>query len=175
MDTVEIFSSLARASLLVMPLAVVYLAFRRLSLSRSGNAWIYAVTGLLAFVTTLGLLPWATLGLPTSPVLIGVAFFLPLLWVAVVLICGPGQGDAYDLIDDEPEKLPPLILENPRPVPVPVFRHRPVHKASLPKHGPTASGSVLAAARAMRGNRTSDERRPKALPPPMPVLPFLKS
>ncbi len=179
---------LFRALVVVLPLTIGWLAFRRVMLSRSANAWIYATTCLLTAVTTAGLLPW-TLGLAEGNWL----FFLlsamsPPIWIGVIMICDPvTHPSAYDT-QMEPEdevaevhQLRPLILEKPDwpEAPVPVFRHlRPAANTpnipSVVQDSP--SKSLLSVARDMRGNSTSDARRPRLLPPPERLpqeLPFL--
>lgn len=171
----------ARVFVLVPPLAVAYLAIRRLMLSRSKNAWLYAITAVIALVVIAGLAPWVFAADTTEPRLIAAALALPPLWLAIVLYAGPGKGRPYDpdQVAREPEHRQPLLLSDPitSSVTPPVFRHRKARHI-LPEYAPPdMSGSVLAAARGMRGHATSDRRRPKALPPPPPSLdvPFLKS
>ena len=183
-----LFQLLFRALVVVLPLTIGWLAFRRLMMSRSANAWIYATTCLLTAVTTAGLLPW-TLGLAEGN---GLFFLLsamsPPIWMGVIMICDPvTQPSAYDSHADpdtevaEIHQLRPLILEKPDwpEAPVPVFRHlRPAANtptSPLPTQESPAK-SLLSVARDMRGNSTSDARRPRLLPPPeRPVndLPFL--
>lgn len=182
---------------LAMPLGVAWLAFRRLALSRSTNAWIYAATGMFAAFTAAGLVPWA-LGLGGA----GWAFFLfaalcPPLWVFVVVVCGPGRNTAYDLArqaavgasapapQDPPGRLPPLVLENPDwpDTRVPVFRHHARRAgqgdAAADRRAGAAPRSLLAVARDMRGNASAGHRRrPRLLAPPaasekLTDLPFL--
>ena len=57
-----LFHMVLRSLVVLFPLTVGWLAFRRLALSKSANAWIYAVICLFAAVTAAGVLPW-TLGL----------------------------------------------------------------------------------------------------------------
>ena len=173
LDTVEFIFAVLRAGLVLPPLAVAVLAFRRLALSRSGNAWIYAITGLLAFFVGAALLPFVILGRSVDPFFIALALLLPFLWVGVVLVCGPGQAEVYD-IEDLPLDDAPLLLTDPLPDVRPVFRHhRPIQK--IAGTAPRSSSGVMAAAKRMRGNPTSEARRPKALPPPLPDLPFLRT
>ena len=185
-----LFQLLFRALVVVLPLTVGWLAFRRLMLSRSANAWIYATTCLLTGVTSAGLLPW-TLGLTQGNWL----FFLlsalsPPIWMGVIMICDPvSQPSAYDT-RPEPQSAPevarfkpkrPLILEQPDwpEAPTPMFRHlKPAANMPVPpdaaEEGPTKS--LLSVAREMRKNRSSDARRPRLLPPPKRTpeeLPFL--
>lgn len=183
-----LFQLLFRALVVVLPLTIGWLAFRRLMLSRSANAWIYATTCLLTAVTTAGLLPW-TLGLAGGNWL----FFLlsamsPPIWMGVIMICDPiSQPSVYDTKADPREetakvhRLRPLVLEKPDwpEAPVPVFRHmKPAaNTPNSPSPGKeSAAKTLLSVARDMRGNSTSDSRRPRLLPPPERVLrdlPFL--
>ena len=191
-----LFQLLFRALVVVLPLTIGWLAFRRLMLSRSANAWIYATTCLLTAVTAAGLLPW-TLGLAEGNWL----FFLlsalsPPIWIGVIMICDPVTHPSIydaksqaepDLPDEESaqimefQRAKPLILEKPDwpEAPVPVFRHlKPAANApqspQLADESPAKS--LISVARDMRGNASSDARRPRLLPPPdrMPKdLPFL--
>jgi len=54
-----LYQIVIRSFFLMLPLGVAFLAFRRLSLSQTSNAWLYAVAGLFAAFTAAGLLPWA--------------------------------------------------------------------------------------------------------------------
>ena len=183
-----LFQLLFRALVVVLPLTIGWLSFRRLMMSRSANAWIYATTCLLTAVTTAGLLPW-TLGLAEGN---GLFFLLsamsPPIWMGVIMICDPvTQPSAYDSNREpnaqvaEVHQLRPLILEKPDwpEAPVPVFRH--LKPAANTPNSPSASQesrtkSLLSVARDMRGNSTSDARRPRLLPPPerrVNDLPFL--
>ncbi|MXQ07723.1 hypothetical protein GQ651_07680 [Alphaproteobacteria bacterium GH1-50] len=178
-----------RACLLALPISVGLLAFRRLLLSETLNAWLYAlIVGFAAF-SVAGLVPWAV-GLADLPILFAVsAAVSPLIWLVTVVVCGIGRRDHYDLPDaetmavtDNPAALKPrvapLLLTDPvapeaKADPVPVFRHRPAPVAVA-----TTPGSVMEVARAMRGRATSEARRVrKLLPPPAPGpadLPFLR-
>ena len=181
---------LFRALVVVLPLTVALLALRRLLLSQSSNAWIYAACCLFAAVTTAGMLPWF-LGLASGNWL----FFLfssisPLVWVGVILTCDPAKTTSpYDMkANFETEstvprkKLKPLILEEPDwpEAPVAVFRHSRELVATpiVPKAEVVEkpASSLLSIARGMRGNSNSDARRPKLLPAPKlsdDNLPFL--
>lgn len=169
----------ARTGVILLPLSVGVLSFRRLILSTTRNSWLYGAMGLLSVFTVFALLPWAMLDLPIRPSVIGLAVALPPMWVGLVLFCGAGRVRPYDRDLDEDAAsassgLPTLVLENPV-TEIPVFRHQ---AAPVPGHPPRASSNILTAARAMRGNPSSDPRRRpvprKALPPPSPNLPFLR-
>ncbi|MGI9394511.1 MAG: hypothetical protein ACR2OY_07685 [Boseongicola sp.] len=138
MDALTLIVQLvARTFFLAIPFGVAWLAFRRLALSETSNAWIYAVTGLFAAFTAAGLAPWA-LGLGAVGWLYFVfAALCPAVWVGVVIICSIGRSPSYEsLLDDEPQdqvaplrtsasKSRPLILEGPQwpNAPKPTFRH----------------------------------------------------
>ncbi len=187
---------LFRALVVVLPLTVTFLSFRRLLLSQSSNAWIYAATCLFTSVTTIGLLPW-TLGFAEASSL----FFLfsaisPLVWMSVIMLCDPisltsnydREDDALDVDTPEEPVIPlrkrPLVLEKPDwpEAPVAVFRHAasdtadPTPSAAKMADDTSAGRALLSIARGMRGNETSDARRPKMLPAPKGRdlhLPFL--
>ena len=192
MDVVGLlFQFLFRAFVIVLPLTTGWLAFRRLVLSRSSNAWIYAMTCLFAAITAAGLLPWA-LGLGSAAWIFFVfSAFCPAIWIGVVMMCDMSRSrpssyepDAEDSVVTftSTQKSAPLVLENPDwpGAPIPVFRHN--GPANLPE-APGSDGApktseptkhLLAIAREMRKNTSSDARRPKLLPPPDQVqLPFL--
>lgn len=183
----ELFVTLIlRAAIVAVPVAIGLLALRRLFLSETLNAWVYALmVGYSAFSVT-GLLPWALGFTGISPVFVLAALAAAPIWIAIVVVCGLGRRDHYDLDDlievDETESPNPLVLTNPilPPAadiadPVPVFRH---HRRieSAPKSN--ADAGVLSVARAMRGRASSEARRVrKLLPPPSPEapdLPFLR-
>ena len=184
---------LFRAIVVVLPLTVALLALRRLLLSQSENAWIYAITCLFASATTIGLVPW-TLGLSEgSWLLFMFSTVSPVMWMSVIMICDPirepSAYDSEDLVEMDFGDMPPLplasrplILEKPDwpEAPVPIFRHMSTaaNKTNAPLNLVDAEEpgrSVMAAARGMRGNENSDARRPKMLPPPRELtdLPFL--
>ena len=183
---------LFRAFVVVLPLTTGWLAIRRLILSKSTNAWIYAVTFLFAAVTFAGLLPW-TLGFGKAGwVFFLFAAFCPAIWIGVVMMCDANRvrKSTYEpdpIIEPAPtfvSKQPatPLILENPDwpGTPIPVFRHKVVAKpaaaasAFQPDADQSKSKTILSIVREMRKNRSSDDRRPKLLPPPdASELPFL--
>ena len=154
-----LFQLLFRALVVVLPLTVGWLAFRRLMLSRTANAWIYAITCLFAAVTAAGLLPW-TMGVAEGN---GVLFFFsalsPAIWMSVIMICDPIGGSSIYETRDAPQpqraqdNVVPLILERPDwpDAPTPVFRHlgtvantphAPVKKSAEPKEG-TRPGKTL--------------------------------
>lgn len=176
-----LFDLFSRAVVLSLPLAVALLAFRRLLISQSSNVWVYALAVGYASFSVLGLMPWA-LGLqPVSAVFIVLAMICPLLWMAIVVVCGIGRSSGYDLdsLDLEDDTAipapPPLILRDPIvPEPVAVFRH---HRRPAPL-APALSSDVVSVARSMRGRASSETRRgPKLLPPPKPShpdLPFVR-
>lgn len=193
-----LFQLLFRSLVVLLPLTIGWLAFRRLALSKSGNAWIYAVTCLFAAVTTAGLLPWA-LGLAkASWVFFIFSAFCPAIWIGVLTICDMSRRTIYGpdpiletiLTFSSRQKGTPLVLENPDwpGTPVPVFRHKAPDSDQVrfvPKDVATKTEAETAAdakkrtllsiAREMRGNDSSDARRPKLLPAPdIPSLPFIK-
>ena len=129
--------------LVIVPLTVTWLAVRRLLRSKSGNAWLYAVTAIFSGITFIGLAPWA-IGWGTSHwVFFVFACMSPAVWVAVALLCNATRSVEY--VDDVEwglrnltdllivfksrmtvsERHDPLILSNPLwpDEPVPVFRH----------------------------------------------------
>ena len=176
---------LVRSVVVLLPLTVGWLAFRRLAMSKSGNAWIYAVTCLLAAVTVAGTLPWA-LGLTASNwVFVALSLFCPLVWFGVVLLCDTARRGEYgpDPIVDglrgtrKPKKPAPLVLDSPIEEPRPVFRHsrpQPNIPMATSKPAPTTR-TLMTIAREIRGGQTSDRRRPKLLPPPKKrEMPFIR-
>lgn len=194
---------LLRSAVLLLPVAVAMLAFRRLALSESANAWLYAGTAMIACITAAGLAPWAIGGAPGYWIFFLLAPLCPALWLGVVIICDLDRSHEYDSDPSSPrhDTMPsPLILENPEwpQSPVPVFRHRggetrkhsektPVFVASQRNTQsniqPQRVSTVLDIARSMRGNVSSQHRRePRQLPAPgaqSPAqiaenLPFLK-
>lgn len=188
----------ARTLFLAIPFGVAWLAFRRLALSETSNAWLYAGAGLFAAFTAAGLAPWA-FGMGS----VGWLYFIfaalcPILWLAVVVICGFGRPPTYDtpqgdIAEDRiaPFRIPTptsptLILERPEwpDAPSPTFRH---HDAVLDPANENVAlaatkpdNSMIEIARNMRGNVTSAARRLRPLLPPpdamseLPNLPFLK-
>lgn len=200
MDVVATFVQIGFRSLfLLFPVAVAGLAYRRLALSRSANAWVYAGVALFATLTAVALLPWAV----GTGVLGGLtaiaALFCPPLWVGVVLLCDSAQiPNAYESFEDDEFDLPqpvfrsrknsaaqtdPLMLERPEwpGAPEAMFmRNRPEHSAPPECKDPLPSvRNVLSIVREMRGNPTSEARRPRLLPPPGPTatlrdMPFIR-
>ena len=188
----------AKTFFLGLPLAVAWLAFRRLTLSNSINAWIYAGMGLLAVSTAAGLAPWAFGFQQVSWVFLILAFLCPPLWLATVIVCGMNRVSGYDTPEAAPEssvpasqntpRLAPLLLEQPI-LPVsksPVFRtHRSILRNARDMAGARIKSepedrSVLDVARSMRGNANTSKRRLRPLLPPphamsdLPNLPFLQ-
>ena len=190
MDVLSPLMHVVLKSLVVLfPLTVGWLAFRRLAISKSSNAWIYAVICLFAAVTAAGVLPW-TLGLTgLNWVLVLMALISPVLWLGIILICDVSRSHRYggdplieaarSVVQRPAQKLTPLVLDDPvlPEAPKPVFRHRapapaPVEK---PREVSPATRTLLSLARDIRGNPSSDRRRPKLLPPPVSTeLTFLK-
>ena len=186
MTPIEILIPLAlRAAILSVPVAVLLLAMRRLLLSETSNAWVYALTVCYAVFSLAGLLPWA-LGLAElSWQFLGLGMTSAPLWLCVVTVSGLGRSTSYRLsrdtgdASDQPGP-PPLLLTTPREPeerygPEPVFRH---HRSRSERLDTSTERSVLAIARAMRGRASSEARRVrKLLPPPAPDasdLPFLR-
>ena len=189
----QLFSLLFRGFVILLPLTTGWLAMRRLVLSRSANAWIYATTCLFAVATAAGLVPW-TLGVASA----GWMFFLfaafcPALWIGVIMLCDGDRLSTYEA-DEQKEAIlsaaipfitrkstKPLLLENPDwpDEPSPMFRHQgdgdtpapapetpPKEKLTQTVAQPTQSRTLITVAREMRGNVNSEARRPKLLPPP---------
>lgn len=181
---------LLRSIVVLFPMTVGLLAFRRLALSRSANAWIYAVMCLFAAVTTAGVLPW-TLGLTSlSWPLIFMALTCPMMWVAVIMLCDISRTHRYGpdpmlkifsllpLQNDEKDRYSSLSDEAKRKIEPqsPVFKHRDVCRSQIttPSQRSKTTNTLLSLARDIRGNSNSDRRRPKLLPPPETKdLPFL--
>ena len=180
-----------RAIVVVLPLTVGWLAFRRLVLSRSANAWIYATVCLFAAVTSASLIPW-TLSLGSGNWLIFLfSAISPAVWMTVIMICDANHHRTnYELGPEEPDVTlvaakkstaapefhkslrpgRPLILEEPNwpEAPVAVFRHlaQPANIRKAPRKRDDTTESVLSIARSMRGNSDSNARRPSMLPSP---------
>ena len=136
MDALTLLLQLCFTSFVVMlPVVVGILAFRRLTKSTSSNAWIYAVTCLFAAVTTAGLLPWA-LGISSSNwIFFVLAAFCPATWFGVTTICDVSRKRSYEADDQDistvffkaARKAPPapLVLREPiMEMPLPMFSHR---------------------------------------------------
>lgn len=205
MDALALLINLvAKTFFLGLPLGVAWLAMRRLLLSRTLNAWIYAGIGLFAASTAAGLAPWALGFEPIAWIFLIFAFLCPPLWLATVVLCGMGRVTGYDAeaieeavgsVRETPkEKLAPLMLEEPiLPQPAqpqsaqkPVFKtHRSVLRnardlASARLKSDPDDRSVLEVARSMRGNPNTSKRRMRPLLPPphamsdLPNLPFLQ-
>ncbi|AZQ68543.1 hypothetical protein EF888_16235 [Silicimonas algicola] len=187
-----LFLLLFKTFVVVLPMTVGWLAFRRLMLSKSANSWIYAFACLLAAITAAGLAPW-TLGLArASWVFFILAAFCPAIWIGVVLLCDVSRRQRYEadpltdvvLTFTSRQRPAPLVLEDPDTpgTPVPVFRHSKPSLPSIFDKGPfrparnpvTRTRMLMSIARDMRGNGSSDTRRPKLLPAPDTLeLPFL--
>ncbi len=199
MDAVTLLVQLiAKTLFLAIPFGVAWLAFRRLALSETSNAWIYAGAGLFAAFTAAGLAPWA-FGLGSVGWLYFVfAALCPSIWLGVVVICGIGRPPTYDSPEVDPTddwiapfRVPtqnsrPLILERPEwpDASRPTFRHHaaisiPANE-NVPLEAAEPDRSMLDVARNMRGNATSANRRFRPLLPApdtmndLPHLPFLK-
>lgn len=154
---------LIKSLLLIVVLAVFWLAVRRLLLSRSANAWLYAATSIFSLMTLLGLLPWA-LGIGTThPVFFVFAAMTPTVWYGVVTMCNATRPMRYDSelertilrflsLARVPRFTEPLVLVDPKwpEAPMPVFRHtapeipdtnvsRPVAKAAVAERGQKAA------------------------------------
>ncbi|NNE86560.1 MAG: hypothetical protein HKN27_00665 [Silicimonas sp.] len=183
-----------RSFVVLLPVLVGALAFRRLAKSKTSNAWIYAVTCLFAAVTTAGLLPWAVGMDASSWVFFVLAAFCPAIWFGVTTTCDTTRKRSYKpevddfssiLFKTRLKKAEPLVLENPiKDMPTPVFAHKTPANTDAPsvaaapeeKPKPISEKSVLDVAREMRRNRSTDERRPKLLPSPsVAELPFIKT
>lgn len=172
---------LVRTALLLAPLGVAALAVRRLLLSRSDNVWLYAVAAIYGTVGAIGLLPWSFGGVHPSALFLVMAVLAPPVWLAVVVIADLGRPQVYEPRSGAGHE--PLLLTDPLPATgaTPVFRHRPSPYAGAPDPRPSpsarAGARTLAAARAMRGNASSDARRRPAgeatSMPGEPHLPFL--
>jgi len=144
MDALSLLAHLMfKTFFLALPVGVAWLAFRRLSMSESRNAWLYSAVGLFSSVSAAALAPWALGFSGVSWIVLLTALLCPPLWIATVLICDLrqrpyGDEDATDWVierftsrrpipADNPA-LEPLVLQTPvaEPEPtVPVFRHTP--------------------------------------------------
>ncbi|MEM6385650.1 MAG: hypothetical protein AAF718_05375 [Pseudomonadota bacterium] len=189
MDVVSPFFHLVVKSLVVLfPLTVGWLAFRRLALSKSANAWIYAGVCLFSAVTAAGILPWG-LGLTSlNWVLLFLALFCPVIWIAAVFVCDMSRVSHYHpdplfttartVAHKTAPKLSPLILGKPEPEEkqILVFRHRPKPKLEPVRPSRSkATKTILKLARDIRGNASSERRRTKLLPAPKTnALPFIR-
>ena len=200
-----------KSFVVLLPVVVGGLAFRRLTKSKTSNAWIYAVTCLFAAVTAAGLLPWAVGLSASSWGFFVLAAFCPAVWFAVTTICDVSRNSSYETeIEDISAVLfkayrkaapAPLLLKEPlKDMPLPVFSHSEPANTDAPAEltadaaplvatayapvdsdeeavvQPIGEKSVLDVAREMRRNKSSEERRPKLLPPPsISKMPFIKS
>lgn len=191
MDVFTPFLLLAvRVLAVLLPLSVGLLSFRRLALSKTDNSWIYAASCLFAAVTAAGVLPWMLGIAELNRVLAAFALSSPALWIGVVMLCDrphPGRyGDdpfarpAERLVGRTRSRLYAMTCapEDRKEGAVPVFRHSRKSAAparTVPARTSTAR-TLLELARDIRGNRSSERRRPKFLPPPdSHDLPFLRS
>ena len=191
---------MAKTFFLALHACVSWLAFRRLILSETSNAWIYACVGIFAAFSAAGLAPWAFGFQSLNWLFLIAAFLCPPLWMATVIVCGLGRSSAYDVeamdveepTKDLPRKAPLLVLEqpilpgtNPDPTSVVFKSHRNALKTArqaVSKKVKTLDmeRSVLEVARSMRGNETTARRRQRVLLPPphamsdLPNLPFLQ-
>lgn len=187
---IPLFHLVLRSLVVLFPLTVGCLAFRRLALSKSDNAWIYAATCLFAAISSAGVLPWA-LGMTSINWIMNLlALCCPGIWIGVLLICDVSRSHRYSqdpivwtarFFFAKPEQ--ELVAETGEAhtapaVPPPVFQHKPktFPKVSTKSYEASNSAStIVALAREIRGNRTSDRRRPKLLPAPKSrELPFLR-
>ncbi len=118
-----LFHLVLRSLVVLFPLTVGWLAFRRVALSKSGNAWVYAAICLFAAVTTAGVLPW-TLGITAiNWFLTLLALVCPVLWIGVLLICDVSRSSRYGpdplmsaaraIAHRSAPRLAPLVLKNP--------------------------------------------------------------
>ena len=188
----------AKTFFLGLPLAVAWLAFRRLALSNSVNAWIYAGVGLFAASTAAGLAPWAFGFQQVSWIFVILAFLCPPLWLATVLLCGMGRVSGYDTPEATRQSEEPQGVIAPRPAPLllekpilpetakPVFRtHRSILRNARDMAGVRVKSDpedrgILDVARSMRGNPNTSKRRMRPLLPPphamsdLSNLPFLQ-
>ncbi len=123
-----------KSFVVLLPVVVGGLAFRRLTKSKTSNAWIYAVTCLFAAVTAAGLLPWAVGLSASSWGFFVLAAFCPAVWFAVTTVCDVSRNSSYETeIEDISAVLfkarrkaapAPLLLSDPvKEMPVPLFSH----------------------------------------------------
>jgi hypothetical protein len=141
-----LFLLVIKSLLLILTLAVFGLALRRLMLSNSANAWLYAATALFALLTSLGLVP-RTLGFGHShPVFFVFAAMTPAIWYGVVTMCNSTRPLRYDselertfvrftTMLSTPRLTSPLVLKDPKfpDAPQPVFRHTPSSGLGMPE------------------------------------------
>lgn len=174
MNLIALTLAIFKALLLCLPLAVAYLAFRRLILSTSINGWLYGLAGLLMGFTVGGLTPWAFLQATPQPVLVAFAALSPAIWLLVVSVCGPGKNRPYD--EDLEEAEPPLLLTDPifPNAPVVTFRHA-APQPSADGLAPRPATSVLDAARRMRGRPATRRFDPIPAAETTVTLAFLRS
>lgn len=132
MDALTLLLQLSFTSFVVLlPVVVGGLAFRRLTKSTSSNAWIYAVTCLFAAVTTAGLLPWA-LGISASSwIFFVLAAFCPAIWFGVTSICDVSRKQSYGE-GTEADDIPPVLFKAHQAAPAPLVLNDPVVDLPLP-------------------------------------------
>ena len=196
---VQIF---VRSFLLLIPISVAALACRRLWLSRSENAWLYAGMTLLGTVAAVGLVPWAIGFGSVSATIVFLALLSPVFWLGTVLLCDdPASSSAYDEVEEVVElpvfqsrkaKPGPLVLEGADWPDMPkaqfnrAFRadtiEAKIHEGEAEKALPVISKNtraLISIVRDMRANPNSESRRPKLLPPPknrasLSEMPFIR-
>ncbi len=178
-----------RSLVVLFPLTVGWLAFRRLAHSKTSNAWIYAAICLFSAVAAAGVLPW-TLGLTELnwfPVIL--ALISPMIWICAIMACDLSRTPRYGrdpLVETARSmfafpvpKPSPLVLRKPVTPETPTieFKHqapKPVRREKTREIG-HATKTLLNLARDIRGNPTSDRHRPKLLPSPdSQEMPFLR-
>lgn len=152
---------LFKSFVVLLPVVVGGLAFRRLTKSKTSNAWIYAVTCLFAAVTAAGLLPWAVGLSASSWGFFVLAAFCPAVWFAVTTICDVSRNSSYETeIEDIPTVLfkayrkaapAPLLLNEPLKVkeqledmPRPVFIHNEPANTDAPSEPKTDAAPTVA-------------------------------
>lgn len=171
-----LFLLVIKSLFLILTLVVFGLAVRRLLLSNSANAWLYAATALFSLLTSLGLIPW-TLGVGQShPVFFVFAAMTPAIWYGVVTMCNATRPLQYDSEMERtfvrfasllrvPRASSPLVLQDPRfpEAPLPVFRHTPKPATRMPEPvtepAPERSLAAPQQARVLRRARASEATR----------------
>lgn len=174
-----------RSVVVLFPMTVGWLAFRRLALSTSGNAWVYSAMFLFAAVTSAAVMPW-TLGLSAiNWVMLILALISPMFWIGVIFLCDTGRTGRYgtDALESGAKFVWHHVSssagqQDHAKTPLPMFRHTSEPEAASPETPAgysTATRTLLALARDIRSNPTSEQRRPRRLPPPEKrELPFLR-
>ncbi len=168
MDALSLLAHLMfKTFFLALPVGVAWLAFRRLSMSESRNAWLYSAVGLFASLSAASLAPWALGFAATSWVVLLIALLCPLIWISTVVVCdirqrSYGDDDATDWVIERFTSRQPLPADNPAAAPlvlqtpavatdgassepvVPVFRHTPaVETATAPTSVDTPTPVLL--------------------------------